>query len=430
MPWQIFLSILVLASTLTLVFWRPQNLPIGFSALGGALLTLATGQANFPIFPAFAWAILANATFTIIGLIGISWVLQEAGIFRWLGLRLACLPLGNGRLLFVILLLITSAIASVFSNYGAVLLFLPIVLELLVLLRFNPTASFPFVIAIGLIADTSSLPFTISNFVNTINASTSSISFGSYAWVMFPVNLVAIATTIIVLLFYFWPSIPSSYQPFDLTTNGFQPALPASLIQLSKAQDNSPNFSAKTILDLPSLFQKFSREKILLKLSQFSQLTLHPFFQLHLFLWGMYFIILGINNYLPINLLKFLLTQIEAWGVALTVIITSFIASLTSAIFTNLPTSLINSLAIQLAPITEPTIREAAIYANIIGCAIGAKITPIGSISTLLWLYILKTRGYQISWWNYCRLSITLILPIWFVTILGLIIWLSWLQSG
>ena len=430
MPWQIFLSILILASTLALVIWRPKNLGIGFSALGGALLTLATGLANLASFPAFAWAILANTTFTLVGLIGISWILQQTGIFRWFGLRLASLPLGNGRFLFVILLLITSAIASIFSNYGAILLFLPVVLELLVLLRFNPTASFPFVFAIGLMADTSSLPFTISNLVNTINASTSNISFNSYAWVMLSVNLVAIATSIAVLLFYFWPSIPPSYQPFDLTRNGFQAALPASIIKLSQPEDSFHNNSTEERPGLPSLSQLFSRKTLTLKLSKISKFLFHPFSQFVLFIWGMYVIILGINNNFPITPLKLLLTQIEGWGLALTIVATGFIASITSAVFTNLPTSFINSLAIQLAPIMEPTIREAALYANVIGCAIGAKITPIGSLSSLLWFYLLKSRGYQITWWNYCRLSLTLILPIWFVTSLGLILWLSWLQPG
>jgi len=420
MPWQIFLSILILASTLALVIWRPKNLGIGFSALGGALLTLATGLANLASFPAFAWAILANTTFTLVGLIGISWILQQTGIFRWFGLRLASLPLGNGRLLFVILLLITSAIASIFSNYGPVLLFLPVVLELLVLLRFNSTASFPFVFAVGLMADTSSLPFTISNSVNTINASTSNISFNSYAWVMFPVNLVAIATSIAVLLFYFWPSIPSRYQPFDLTNNGFQPALPANILKLPTTDNNSPVENAKNLSSLTQFFQ----------ISKISYFLFHPFFQIVLFAWGMYVIILGINNNFPITPLKFLLTDIERWGLGLTIVATSFIASLTSAIFTNLPTSFINSLAIQLAPITEPAIREAAVYANVIGCAIAAKITPIGSLSALFWFYLLKSRGYQITWWHYCRVSFTLILPIWFVACLSLMLWLSWLQSG
>ena len=430
MPWQTFLSIVILASTLALVIWRPRNLGIGFSALGGALLTLATGLANPASFSAFAWAVLANTTFTIVGLIGISWVLQQTGIFRWFGLRLAYLPLGNGRLLFVILLLITSAIASVFSNYGAVLLFLPIVLELLVLLNFSPAASFPFVFAIGLIADTSSLPFTISNLVNTIAASASSISFSNYFSVMFPVNLVAIATTIAVLLFYFWPSLPSRYQPFDLTQNGFQPALPATIIKLPKAEDNSPTSPTLNSQNFPSLSQIFSRKTIALKTSKISELLFHPFVQIVFFSWGMYVIVIGIDNNLTMDSMTFLLTQIEGWGIALTVVVASFVASFTSAIFTNLPSSLINSLAIQLAPITEPTIREAALYANIIGCAIGAKIAPTGSLSGLLWLYLVKSRGYQITWWNYCRLSFIFILPIWFVTIMALIIWLSWLKVG
>ena len=431
MPWQIFLNVVILASTLSLVIWGPKSNSIfGFYALGGALLTLATGVTNLASFPAFAWVVLANTTFTLVGLIGVSWILQQTGIFRWLGLRLAYLPLGNGPLLFVILLLITSAIASIFTNYGAVLLFLPIVIELLVLLRFSSTETFAFVFAVGLIADTSSLPLTISNLVNTITASSSSISFSNYAGVMFPVNLVAIAATIAVLLFYFWPSIPPRYQPFDLTRNGFQPALPARIINLPKPEDVGQSSSAEKRQNFPSISTFFYRKNLVSKASKIAYLLFHPFFQIVLFSWGTFVLILGINNNFPLTPLQFLLTQIERWGLALTIVATGFIASFTSAIFTNLPTALIDSLAIQLAPITETNIREAAIYANVIGCAIAAKITPIGSLSALFWFYILKSRGIQITWWNYCRLSFTLILPIWFVTILSLIIWLSWLQVG
>ena len=67
------------------------------------------------------------------------------------------------------------------------------------------------------------------------------------------------------------------------------------------------------------------------------------------------------------------------------------------------------------------------IYGNLIGCNLGAKITPLGSLSTLLWLNVLAPRGLQISWVYYIRLTFMLTMPVLFVSLLSLAIWLPWL---
>lgn len=84
----------------------------------------------------------------------------------------------------------------------------------------------------------------------------------------------------------------------------------------------------------------------------------------------------------------------------------------------SVPAVLINSLAIQDVFGIEPSVREVMVYANVSACALGAKMTPIGSLYTLLWLNILARKGRPIAWEQYIGIAFIISLPVLLMSLL------------
>jgi arsenical pump membrane protein len=412
---------------------------MGLSALGGAMLALATGVVSLQDV-ATVWGMVGNATLTAIALIIISRILDEAGFFRGLALSLAHAGLGRGRLFFVLLIVLGALLTASLSNYGTALIWTPTLIEMLLVLGFSSQATFAMVFVTGFIADAASLPLPVSNLVNLISTDYFHISFFRYLLVMIPVNFVAIATGTSVIWFYF-----DRYIPFTYNLDCMPP--PDSVIrdplvyQWSFAVLGSlliGYFLAQS-LGIPVSSIAVSGALVMLAISGrwFHQDDLAIFsfrkvwsnipWSVIGFSLGMSILAFSWRNTELTTLLSQLLKQLSGWGLTQVAMGTGFLATLLSGVSNNLPAVLINSLAIQDVFGIEPSVREMMVYANVIGCDLGAKITPIGSLSTLLWLNILVRKGRSIAWEQYISIAFIITLPVLLMSLLSLAIWLPWL---
>lgn len=467
------LSLIIFALSLFGILRRPFGLSIWVYSSVGAIATLTLGLVEMSDLGVI-FSLIWDSALTLIALIVISFCLQGLGFFEWLifwVMKICAVKSAessgilhiNTRKAFVALILLSAVLSAVLANDGAVLVLTPLVLGLFLRAKNAlPLQIIAFLFATAFVCDISSNPLIISNLTNIITAHFHALGFAEFALAMFLPNLFALFGALMLFLVLFRAPLRT---PLIFRTPS-KPKLQNALFALHCALlvVFIASFFLSTHFDLPlslncavyagilliTLWRK-SRQKAI------STLKKAPF-GIIVFVFGLFVVVFAVQklDFTQVqNALFHTLIALYDKSEVLGIFCVASVSALGSSVINNLPMVLFGNLAIdeffgsQTLAIVQnlqnlaqnfdaqsyanlatqsQNLKESFIYAHLLGCNIGSKLTPIGSLCTLLWLSLisknstLTQKGVNFTFLHYCKYSLIFTLPTLFCASLGLLI--------
>ena len=397
---------LIFVVTLVLVIWQPKGLGIGWSALGGAVLAVITTVVSLSDIPT-VWDIVWNATFAFVVIVLISLILDESGLFEWAALHVARWGRGNGRVLFVLIVILGAVIAALFANDGAALILTPIVT---VIVTVTVTASLGVLMLylrkaiprrydpLGLAEPRTAIHDPLTFKAGFVVLGVLLVGYLAAKPLHIPLSAVAGLGAVVLALV-------ASRKPAFLFARAnnlaFAPVAADSNRQHGLGDLNN---AAQAGIDAADTLTAGADAAGGLRRISVKTVFKETPWQIVLFLIGMYLFVYGLRNQGLTDQLAGVFSSIGDNGVLITALGVGVIVAALASIMNNMPTVLIAALTISAAGATGLT-QEVMIYANVIGSDPGPrtpdpgpKITPIGSLATLLWLHVLDRKGIHIGW--------------------------------
>ena len=427
------------------IFWRPRGLNEAWPAAIGAGIILITGLVSKPDVMDIISKI-GGASITILATIVMAVILESFGFFHWSAAKLANLAKGSGRRLYWYIQLLCFLMTLLFNNDGSILITTPILILLLKNLQLKPHQQIPYLLSGALIATASSAPIGVSNIVNLIALNIVNMTLYMHTAMMFvPATL--------GLLFMSWlmytvlkkklpKKLPvSSYDIEEIFfTKNFHPLKGKNSVDTKQKRTR---FMLKVLgfvflmrcllfvasfLSIPIEIVAVLGSLVLL-IWRWYYLRTNPVdilkktpWHILIFAFSMYVIIYGLHN---AGLTTALVNWLEP-VVSQHLLYASFamggLVSLLSNIFNNHPALMIGTITLTemgLDPITLKTIY----LANIIGSDIGSLLLPIGTLASLIWMYILRQNKIKVKWKDYLSVSLIVIPLTTVVTLFLLFYW-------
>jgi arsenical pump membrane protein len=402
---------LIFGFALVGVITRPRRLNEAvWAALGAAAMVVAT-----VIRPQEAVAVLAgewNIFLFFFGMMLIAAVADLAGFFDWAGALAAAASRGSARLLLLSTFVVGALITTFLSNDATAIILTPVVYAIVTRLGLPVL---PYLFATSFVANTASMTLPISNPINILVIERLHPSFAAYELTLLPATLIALLVNALAFFFVFRRPLR---QRFEIDARAaIREAVPdrrffrstgAGLIGISVAY-----LAGATVgwpLGLVAAIGGLALGANALLHRRFSVREIHAHFSpaLFVFIGGLFVMVRGVED---AGLTGAIVKVISAFAVS------PVAAAVFSALGTGIGVNVINNFPMMLVMLSGiqhaslGSLQHPFVFGALVGADLGPNLTPVGSLSTMLWLLLVRRRGVEVSPLAYLRLG-ALITPI------------------
>ena len=406
---HIFLALIAGASIL-LMLVRPRGIAEVYWIGGGALLLVALGLVPLPL-AGSAVAEGADVYLFLIGMMLVSELAREHGVFDWLSSQVVGHARGSATRLFALVYLAGTAVTVLMSNDATAVVLTPAILHAARKAKVPPL---PYLFACALIANAASFVLPISNPANlvvfhgqmpplaqwlTANALPSALSIlASYAvlrW-LFRADLRAEVDAAI-------ESTPLTAQG-KLVLAGLATMAAVLLAASSLGKDlGLPTCLAALAVTAVVSVQARSNPWPVKEIS-WSTIALVA---------GLFILVRAVESIGALNLTQQGLSWAQSLPPTAGALITGSAVAIANNFVNNLPLGLIAGSTLQAAHV-HGLLADAVL----IGVDLGPNLSITGSLATILWLLALRREGLEVGFWSFLRVGL-LAMPVALFAALG-----------
>ena len=398
---------------------RPFKLHEGTIALIGAVLVLLVGI----ISPKDAvdaiigssiqpWKIIVFfVTFAII-----STTLEDLGFFKWCAFHATKFAKHDGKKLFNYLFLVTAGITFLTANDIVILTLTPFVLHLGLQHKKHPKA---YLFMIFFVANTGSLGHLLGNLTNIIVSDAFDVSFIGFLQYLFIPMISALIVEYFILKWYFKEEIN---QPFsvrrvknislDKTKTGMVLGILGLIILLALLE---PWHSVQlwVITSVGALLTV-----VVGRFNPIKRLARIPW-QVILFIGSLFVLISGFTKTGLTAYFSQMLSTLQGKSILGISVLGSYLSSFVSAVMNNIPATIEMSNIVATSALSGLS-KEAVVYTVAIGSNLGANLTIIGALAGLMWIHLIREKGFSITALEFSKVGFITMLPT--ILVVGLVL--------
>jgi len=419
---KMLLAISIFALTLVLVMTRPKPFNETAAASLGALFMVLGGVVTPPQILSVLQVNL-NVLLFFLGLMVVSAVAEKAGFFRWSALGAVKAAKGSGTRLLLFIIGLGVVITAFFSNDATALVLTPIVYVLVTKLRLNPL---PYVFACAFIANAASVILPVSNPVNLLAVDRFGLTLPEYLKFLLVPALLAVLVNVVFLLIFFRKEASSRFMAHDMEepfkVDGFFLFVCSGLALTAAAYLVSSLYGLPLSLAATGgavflLIGSFAARRV-----KFDEVVYKVSWSIFPFIFSLAVLVRGLENVGVTRALGEYLAAFASNGNFTAIILTTFGNALGSNLINNWSMMMVSVTSV--GSISDPSefTRHGLIYSTILGNDLGPNLTIFGSLSSMLWLLILRRNGIFITPGQFLKLGLLVTPPMLFLGALAVYI--------